>query len=247
LFTNPLVRKIAIYAAIVAGGLLLLRWYSNRAYYQGVDAGARLEAKRLVKAKEVEWKAKEDELALQSKQLAEQSKVLDDLRVRLTKIRSELDKTLADIEARDAASVVGAQMVVASVSASELNGALRVKSDELAHVAGLSVPVSDPLSDTTSRQILLQLYELSSARDKITSYEDFIKEERDLDTRDLAVWQQTLDNEKRATELAQKETTLAQEQAKFYKDLYETLSKKRGGAGCTIKKILTLGIYRCKS
>lgn len=245
-FANPLVRKVGIIVACVLAFLLLARWYSNRAYYQGVDAGVKIEAERLVKAKETEWKAKEADLALQALRLAEQERTLEDLRVTLVRMRADLDGTLAEIKAQGVAAGVSAGVIVASVPVSELDNALRVKSNELANIVAPPVPASTPLSDITTRQVLLQLYELSSTREKITSYEDFIDKDKTLDGRESALCQQTLDNEKRATELAQKETVLAQEQAKFYKDLYETVTKKRGGIGCTLKTILTIGIYRCK-
>jgi hypothetical protein len=102
-----------------------------------------------------------------------------------------------------------------------------------------------PLNEAEKRLLLVQLYELESARAKILAYEDFILKEKDLDSREKAIQQQAIDNEKRSTDLARGERDLAQEQAKFYKDLYTTVSKKRGGVGCFFKKLFTLGIARC--
>jgi hypothetical protein len=245
-FGNPLVRKIAIYVAIAAGALLLLRWYSNRSYYQGVDAGVKLEADRLVKAKAAEWKLREDAIAAQAKQVAEQEKTLEAMRAKLVGMRSDLDRTLAEIKARGDAAGVSAGVIVASVPASELDNALRLKSNELANIVVPPVPASTPLSETTTRQVLLQLYELSSSRDKIASYEGFIEKDRALDERESSLFRQTLENEKRATDLSNKERDLALEQAKFWEDLYKTTTKKKGGIGCTLKKIFTLGIVRCQ-
>lgn len=108
-----------------------------------------------------------------------------------------------------------------------------------------SVP-QKPLNDDEKRLILIQLIELEQTRAKVSAYEDWIKKEQELYDREKAVWQQTVDNEKRATEVANKERDLALEQAKFYKDAFESVTKKRGSVGCTIAKILTIGIYRCK-
>lgn len=95
--------------------------------------------------------------------------------------------------------------------------------------------------------MLLQLYELEAARAKVLSYEDWIKREQELDAREKLVQQQTLDNEKKQTELVQKERDLAQDQAKFYKDLYTSATKNRGcGVFGTLGRIFSLGAYRCK-
>ena len=103
-----------------------------------------------------------------------------------------------------------------------------------------------PLNETEKRLVLLQLYELESKRAQVVAYGDWAVKEKELYEREKVVWQQALDTEKRATELAQKETSLAKEQASFYKILYESVVKKRGGFGCTIARIFTIGIYRCK-
>ena len=115
---------------------------------------------------------------------------------------------------------------------------------------GLSQQSSElprPLSESEKRLVLLQLYELEAARASIVSYDDWIKREQDLVTREKSVQQQALDNEKRQTELAQNERNLAQDQAKFYKDLYSSAIKNRGCGICgKILRIFSLGAYRCK-
>jgi len=103
-----------------------------------------------------------------------------------------------------------------------------------------------PLNEPEKRLVLLQLMELESARAKVSAYEDWIKREQALYEREKSVWQQSIETERRATEVAKQERDLAQEKYLFYKSLYETVTKKRGGIGCTLAKIFTLWTYRCK-
>ena len=54
-----------------------------------------------------------------------------------------------------------------------------------------------------------------------------------------------LELEQAATAVAQKERDLALEKAVFYESLYKGVTKKKGGFGCTIKRIFTFGFARC--
>lgn len=106
---------------------------------------------------------------------------------------------------------------------------------------------STPLNESEKRLIWLQLTELDVARKKIRDHENWIKQEQELVDREKAVSVRELDNEKRATEIAYKERDIAKDQAQFYKDLYETVSKHRGcGFFGTLSRVFTLGAYRCK-
>lgn len=103
-----------------------------------------------------------------------------------------------------------------------------------------------PLNESEKRTVLLQLYELEAVRAKVAAYEDWIKRETELYEREKIIQRQAIENERRATEIAIRERDLARDQAEFYKNLYESVTQKRGGIGCTLAKIFTLGLYRCK-
>ena len=87
---------------------------------------------------------------------------------------------------------------------------------------------------------------MESARVKVTAYEDWIKREQELYEREKIVNEKNVEVHRQEVEVTKKERDLAQEQARLYKDLYTSVSKKRGGFGCAMGKIFTLGIYRCK-
>lgn len=115
----------------------------------------------------------------------------------------------------------------------------------LTPLSGLCHQNSPPLSADEKRQILLQLIELRSCRDQIPAYEKALQAIDALHTQEKANSDRALDLEKQATALAQKERDLAQEQAKFYQQMYQSVTKKRT-VGCTIKLIFTLGMARCR-
>jgi hypothetical protein len=107
------------------------------------------------------------------------------------------------------------------------------------------LPQSPPLNSEEKRLILQQLYELQAARAQILIYEQFLVREREQDQKEREAADRVVELEKRATALAQGERDLAQEKADLYKQLWEAATKKRGGFGCTMKKIFTLGLARC--
>jgi hypothetical protein len=104
---------------------------------------------------------------------------------------------------------------------------------------------SPPLTDEEKRQVLIQLYELRSCRESVNSYGQYISRETEQDAREKANYERAVDLEKQATALAQKERDLAIEKAKYYEQLYRSVSKKPG-IGCRLKRIFTLGLARCQ-
>jgi hypothetical protein len=103
---------------------------------------------------------------------------------------------------------------------------------------------SQPLNDNEKRQILTQLYELQSCRETITKYDTYVSRDLEQDVREKQNYERSLDLEKQATALAQKERDLATDKATFYEQAYKSLTKKPG-FGCWMKRIFTLGIARC--
>jgi hypothetical protein len=104
---------------------------------------------------------------------------------------------------------------------------------------------SPPLNDEEKRQVLIQLYELRSCRESVNSYGQYVSRETEQDAREKVNYARSLDLEKQATALAQKERDLAIEKEKFYEQLYRSVSKKPG-IGCRLKRIFTLGLARCQ-
>jgi hypothetical protein len=101
-----------------------------------------------------------------------------------------------------------------------------------------------PLNTEERRQVLGQLYELQACREETKMYEIYVSRETALDTKEKENADRALELEKQATALAEKERDLALEKAKFYEDLYRTVTKKPG-IGCRILRKVTLGIIRC--
>ncbi len=101
-----------------------------------------------------------------------------------------------------------------------------------------------PLSSEEKRRILAQLYELQSCRGQVASYEEFVDREREQDQRERDNWQRSLELEKQATQLAQKERDLALEKAIFYEAQFKSVTK-RPGLGCRVLAAITLGMHRC--
>jgi hypothetical protein len=99
LWASAIFRKVLLYGAIAAGVLLALKWYANRAYYQGVEQGRVLGVTELVKAKEKEWAEKERALVAQKGDLDAQAQTLSAQQEALTKnkiaIKTDLNKSIA--------------------------------------------------------------------------------------------------------------------------------------------------------
>ncbi len=104
---------------------------------------------------------------------------------------------------------------------------------------------SQPLNADEKRQILLQLIELKSCRSEIPAYVQAVAALEELQKKEKANSDRALELEKQATALAQKERDLALERAKFYEQMYQSVTKRRT-IGCTIKLIFTLGMARCR-
>lgn len=102
-----------------------------------------------------------------------------------------------------------------------------------------------PLIEGEKRQVLDQLYELRACRNQVTTYDQALKSDRKLDEMERANYDRALELEKQATALAQKERDLEKEKAAFYEQAYKALTKKPG-AWCSVKKIFTLGMARCR-
>lgn len=101
-----------------------------------------------------------------------------------------------------------------------------------------------PLTEEEKRKILKALIELQSARVQITTYEEYVKREKELDAKEREIFQQQLELEKKSTEMAQKERDLAAEKATFYENAYKQVTKKKGFKH-GLCKVMTLGIGRC--
>jgi hypothetical protein len=108
-------------------------------------------------------------------------------------------------------------------------------------------PAPPPLTEGDKRQVLNQLYELQSSRSQILAYDQFIQRETDLSQKEHDNWQRSLDLEKQATALAEKERDMEKEKADLYLSLYNAAKAKKGGIGCALKRIFTLGLARCGS
>jgi hypothetical protein len=104
---------------------------------------------------------------------------------------------------------------------------------------------NSPLSPEEKRQILGQLFELRSCRDETRAYEQYVARDREQDAREKANLERSLELERQATALAQKERDIERDRAETYEKLYRSLTKGPG-IGCILKRVFTLGIHRCR-
>jgi hypothetical protein len=125
------VKKIIGYVGIALLVLLLLRWYSNRAFEQGVSEGRVAGAKDMEKKMQETWKAQEKAIQLKQEDLAKQRDTLQLQAVELTRARSAIKDSLNKIIAQTQTSREQCDVVAASVPVDQLDGAIRAVSDEL--------------------------------------------------------------------------------------------------------------------
>ena len=92
----------------------------------------------------------------------------------------------------------------------------------------------------------MQLYELERSRALISQYEEILKKINEAD----AKYKDAVEQEKslllQKISLAENARDLAIERAELYKNMYNTMCGNGRSAKCTILRILTIGIYRCK-
>jgi hypothetical protein len=106
-------------------------------------------------------------------------------------------------------------------------------------------PANSPLTPDEGRQVLGQLYELRSCREKSGELERYIERDGAQDAREKANSERALELEKQAAELARRERNLEKDRADTYERLYRSVTKKPG-IGCRILMTITLGIKRCQ-
>lgn len=104
---------------------------------------------------------------------------------------------------------------------------------------------NSPPTPDEGRRILGQLYELQSCRSESGAYQEYVERDKEQDAREKANYERSLELEKRATALAEKERDLEREKAETYKGMFEAVTKKGIGLGCVMKKVFTLGLGRC--
>ena len=75
--------------------------------------------------------------------------------------------------------------------------------------------------------------------------EEFLAREKEQDAKEKENAELALKLQQTATTLAQKERDLALEKSLFYENLYNSVTKKSKGIGCTLKRIFSLGFARC--
>jgi len=132
LWANPLARKIAIYAAVGVGIFFALRWYSNRAYYQGMEQGRQAATTEIEKQKAAEWKAREDKITTAASAIKIEKAGLESERTDLNRLRSSLQNSFQQSLATIAASRENSYASVARVPDADLVRAVRALSAELA-------------------------------------------------------------------------------------------------------------------
>lgn len=103
----------------------------------------------------------------------------------------------------------------------------------------------EQFSEQQLREILSGLRDIRSAwaesevlRATIVQYKQILESERQLADR-------RVETEADRTKLAEDRLALEKERAAFYEQAFRTVTRKRG-AGCWLKKIVTLGLSRCQ-
>lgn len=87
--------------------------------------------------------------------------------------------------------------------------------------------------------------ELEGCRATVVTYEEWIRREKEQDERERANMRRALELEQQATTLAQRETVIEKQRADFYEQAFRSVTKQPG-FGCLLKRIFTLGFARCR-
>lgn len=116
-------------------------------------------------------------------------------------------------------------------------------------ICGICQENSGSLTPEEKRQIARQLHELETLRAQVVEYQRAISEYQSIHAGFSSVCTQAVDAERRAGEAIagslQREVEAERANAKFYREAYEMLLKRKPGIGCWVKRIFTLGMARC--
>jgi hypothetical protein len=127
----PLVRKIAIYGAVVLGALWLLRMWSNKAYNAGYDKGKVAGVEATMKAHEQEWAAAQKELDNQKALLAGQSTQLATDKALAVSNRKTIQETLQTGLEKNREALMALNPAIVALPEPEVNKFIRRSLEEL--------------------------------------------------------------------------------------------------------------------
>lgn len=111
--------------------------------------------------------------------------------------------------------------------------------------SGGPAPLAAFLSEDDKREVLLRLNELRLARLEIEMMRKFSERDEAQDKVDQELNQKRIENEAKAMSLLEQERDLWKDRANHFETAYNAVTKGSGW-GCTVKKVLTLGIARCR-
>jgi hypothetical protein len=132
LWTNPIARKVTIGVLVILALGYALRRYSNRIYDEGYKFGKVAGMVGMEKTKRAEWKAKAESIATDAAALATQKATTMAAAGQLAKDRQLISRGLKDSLAAIQAERTRDYASIVRIDASDLDGALRALSTELA-------------------------------------------------------------------------------------------------------------------
>ena len=134
LWAIPKVKVITIagVVAIVICSFVGVRWYSNKQWAKGEQAGRQNVAEQILREKEKEWADREQQLQETSAKLEEQMRVLNRATAEIITARVALRDSLIETTARATVQREADEKIVFAVPDSDLRAAIRAVSDELA-------------------------------------------------------------------------------------------------------------------
>lgn len=120
-------------------------------------------------------------------------------------------------------------------------------------LSGASLPIfaqeaprqpAAPLTEAERREVLDRLYELRVTKAELSVLNDHLEKRDALDAREKAAWERSIEIEKKATALAERERDLEKARGDFLNEQLKAATKGRS-VGCTILKLLPPWIWRC--
>jgi len=129
--TNPLARKLALGAFLVASTLLVLKWYGNERFNAGRENMRTEASTQLIKLKETQWINSHKALMVEISKLAAHNSELKLQAERLNKERIKLDEKISSLKLDYAHNLAVAYQSAASVPDDQLMHTIWDLSDSL--------------------------------------------------------------------------------------------------------------------
>jgi hypothetical protein len=242
---SSIIVELILCGGCVAGAFWWLKVHDAKVYTQAHAEGVLYGTEQTIKQKEKEWAIVYNNIEAERAKNKLALENVEKVNVELAQNRAELEQKLKIAKTKVVTRIVEIPVKVNEIPPDALVDSIRVKSADLAGLPTASILNTGILAEKESRLVLTELNELGVRRTQVTEYEDIIEQSKIQCENERNNCVEKVKGLEGKISIVEKERDVALDKAKVYEGSYKLVTKKRG-AGCTVMKILTLGMYKCR-